>query len=201
MGSDSAIVGSAHAAGSDTIRLGLVGCGNRGSGACRDALSTPGPVRLVAMGDLFSNRLETSLKNLQKYDDLRPRIDVPPERRFVGFDAYQKVHRLGRRSGAVCHAAPFPADPLCGGGQGGKARLPGKALLRRCPRLSAAAGGQRGCQGETLVGRGRAATAASAAVPGEDPEDPRRRGRPGAARADLFQHVRHAGRASPSRRR
>ncbi len=88
---DSAIVGAAHAAGTDTIRLGLVGCGNRGSGACRDALSTPGPVQLVAMGDLFASRLETSLKNLQKYDDLRPRIDVPPERRFVGFDAYQKV--------------------------------------------------------------------------------------------------------------
>ena len=41
MKSDS-IVGSAHPAGSDTIRLGLVGCGNRGSGACLDALSTPG---------------------------------------------------------------------------------------------------------------------------------------------------------------
>ena len=88
---DSAIARSVHVAGTDTIRLALVGCGNRGAGACRDALSTPGPVRLVAMGDLFSSRLETSLKNLQKYDDLRPRIDVPPERRFLGFDAYQKV--------------------------------------------------------------------------------------------------------------
>ena len=43
------------------------------------------------MGDLFSTRLETSLKNLQRHDDLRPRIDVPPERRFTGFDAFQKV--------------------------------------------------------------------------------------------------------------
>ncbi len=91
MNSDSAIVGSAHPAGSDTIRLGLVGCGNRGAGACRDALSTSGPVQLVAMGDLFRFPLENSLKNLQKYDELRPRIDVPPERRFLGFDAYQKV--------------------------------------------------------------------------------------------------------------
>ena len=87
----STIVGSAYVAGSDTIRLALVGCGNRGAGACGDALRTAGPVQLVAMGDLFLNRLETSLKNLQKYDELRPRIDVPPERRFVGFDAYQKV--------------------------------------------------------------------------------------------------------------
>ena len=57
---------AAHAAGSDTIRLGFVGCGNRGTGACREALSTKGPVKLVAMGDLFAERLETSLKNLQQ---------------------------------------------------------------------------------------------------------------------------------------
>ena len=87
----STIVGTAQTGGSDTVRLGLVGCGNRGSGACREALSTAGPVQLVAMGDLFPNRLETSLKNLQTYDELRPHIDVPPERRFAGFDAYQKV--------------------------------------------------------------------------------------------------------------
>jgi predicted dehydrogenase len=91
MMSESSVVGSAHVGGSDTIRLGLVGCGNRGSGACRDALSTRGPVQLVAMGDLYLSRLETSLKNLQKYEELCLRIDVPPERRFAGFDAYQKV--------------------------------------------------------------------------------------------------------------
>jgi predicted dehydrogenase len=79
----------------DTIRLGFVGCGNRGTGACREALSTHGPLTLVAMGDLFANRLETSLKNLQKYDELRPRIDVPDQRKFVGFDAYQKVIDAG----------------------------------------------------------------------------------------------------------
>jgi myo-inositol 2-dehydrogenase / D-chiro-inositol 1-dehydrogenase len=92
MNSGSRIVGPTRPTASDTIRLGLVGCGNRGSGACREALSTKhGPVELVAMGDLFLTRLETSLRNLSKYDDLRPRINVPPERRFVGFDAYQKV--------------------------------------------------------------------------------------------------------------
>jgi predicted dehydrogenase len=67
---------SAHAAGSDTIRIGFVGCGNRGTGACREALSTKAPVKLVAVGDLFAERLENSLKNLQKYDELRERIDV-----------------------------------------------------------------------------------------------------------------------------
>ncbi|MGQ9576829.1 MAG: Gfo/Idh/MocA family protein [Thermoguttaceae bacterium] len=81
----------AHAAGGETIKIGFVGCGNRGTGACREALSTKGPVQLVAIGDLFADRLETSLKNLCKYPELRARIDVPQERKFVGFDAYQEV--------------------------------------------------------------------------------------------------------------
>jgi len=85
----------AHAAGSDLVKIGFVGCGNRGTGACREALSTPGPVKLVAVGDLFADRLEHSLKNLLKYDELRARIDVPAERQFVGFDAYQRVIEAG----------------------------------------------------------------------------------------------------------
>lgn len=85
----------AHAAGSDVVRIGFIGCGNRGSGACKEALSVEGPVKLVAMGDMFPERLENSLKNLSKYDDLRERIDVPDERKFIGFDAYQKVIDAG----------------------------------------------------------------------------------------------------------
>jgi predicted dehydrogenase len=85
----------AHAWGDDLIKIGFVGCGNRGTGACREALSTPGPVKLVAVGDLFADRLEQSLKNLLKYDELRKRIDVPPERRFTGFDAYKQVIAAG----------------------------------------------------------------------------------------------------------
>jgi myo-inositol 2-dehydrogenase / D-chiro-inositol 1-dehydrogenase len=79
----------------DLIRIALVGCGNRGAGACREALSTKAPVKLVALGDLFANRLETALRNLSKYDELLPRIDVPRERRFVGFDAFEKVLAAG----------------------------------------------------------------------------------------------------------
>ncbi len=86
---------SAHAAGSDVIRIGMIGCGNRGTGACREALLAPGAKKLVAIGDLFPERIEFSLKNLQKYDDLAPNIDVPPERQFVGFDAYQQVLAAG----------------------------------------------------------------------------------------------------------
>ena len=79
-----------HAAEDNTIRLALIGCGGRGSGAVVDAFESPnGPVRLVAMADLFENRLAAALQNLsEKYSD---RVDVPPERRFVGFDAYRKA--------------------------------------------------------------------------------------------------------------
>ncbi len=77
-----------HAAEDSTIRLALIGCGGRGSGAAGNALESPnGPTRLVAMADLFENRLNGSHKALsEKY---AARVDVPPERRFVGFDAYR----------------------------------------------------------------------------------------------------------------
>jgi predicted dehydrogenase len=89
------IARSAHAAGSDTIRIGFIGCGNRGTGACREALLAKGPTKLVAMGDLFGQRLENSLKNLQKYEDLRKKIDVPDDRKLLGFDAHEKVLQSG----------------------------------------------------------------------------------------------------------
>jgi predicted dehydrogenase len=79
-----------HAAEDNTIRLALIGCGGRGSGAAANALGAPGgPTKLVAMADIFEDRLSNSYKNLaEKYAGL---IDVPPERRFVGFDAYRKA--------------------------------------------------------------------------------------------------------------
>ncbi len=85
----------AHAAGSDLIRLAFIGCGGRGGGAVTQALSTAGPVKLVAMADVFADRIEDSLKYLLRIDAIRRRIDVPPERRFVGFDAYQKAIDCG----------------------------------------------------------------------------------------------------------
>ncbi|MBC7353378.1 MAG: gfo/Idh/MocA family oxidoreductase, partial [Thermogutta sp.] len=77
-----------HVGENNTIQLALVGCGGRGTGAVGDAFSTTGgPVKLVAMADLFTDRLEGSLQNLQsKFPD---KVDVPPERRFLGFDAYR----------------------------------------------------------------------------------------------------------------
>lgn len=82
---------SAHAAGDDVLRVGLVGCGGRGSGAAGNALAADPNVKLVAMGDAFADQLEVSLNNLKGQGPIAERIDVPAERRFVGIDAYKKV--------------------------------------------------------------------------------------------------------------
>jgi len=79
-----------HAAQDNTIRLALVGCGGRGCGAAADAFeSTAGPVKLVAMADLFENRLRSAHANLGK--QYAAKMDVPRDRQFVGFDAYRKA--------------------------------------------------------------------------------------------------------------
>ncbi len=80
-----------YAAGSDQIKIALIGCGGRGTGAAVNALSTKANVKLVAMADAFQDRLEKSLKSLLARKALRERIDVPKERQFVGLDAYQKA--------------------------------------------------------------------------------------------------------------
>lgn len=79
-----------HAAEDNTIRLALIGCGGRGTGAAANALEAPGgPTRLVAMADLFEDRLSRSHQSLrEKYGE---RIEVPADRRFLGFDAYKKA--------------------------------------------------------------------------------------------------------------
>lgn len=97
----SAIAARAYAAGDETIKVALVGCGGRGTGAATQALSTKGPVKLWAMADVFEDKLEGSLAALtkgqksrydrEKHQGFGGRVDVPPERRFVGFDAYKKA--------------------------------------------------------------------------------------------------------------
>src|SRR5215467_5272264 len=66
---------SAFAAGNDTLKLALIGCGGRGSGAAGQALSTDSPVKLIAMADAFKDKLEDSLKNLSSRH--KDRVDVP----------------------------------------------------------------------------------------------------------------------------
>jgi myo-inositol 2-dehydrogenase/D-chiro-inositol 1-dehydrogenase len=71
------------------LKVALIGCGGRGTGAAAQALSTSGKVKLVAMADAFSDRLEGCLAELKK--DHGDRVDVPEARRFLGFDAYKKA--------------------------------------------------------------------------------------------------------------
>ncbi len=78
-----------HAASSDTIKVGLVGCGGRGTGAAGDAVTAAPNVKLVAMADAFKDKLETSRQVLEK--NIADKMDVPEERRFVGLDAYEKL--------------------------------------------------------------------------------------------------------------
>ena len=79
---------SVHAGSSDLIQVALVGCGGRGSGAAVNAVSTKtGPIKLIAMADAFKDRLDSSYDNISK--DHADQIDVPAERKFVGFDAYK----------------------------------------------------------------------------------------------------------------
>ena len=95
MAAASALAGMAvppvHAAEDNTIRLALIGSGNRGSGAVGNAIGAAAgrPIKLVAMADILEPRLQASHKALSgRFGD---KIDVPPERQFVGFDAYRQV--------------------------------------------------------------------------------------------------------------
>ncbi|MHC4594262.1 MAG: Gfo/Idh/MocA family protein [Planctomycetota bacterium] len=84
------IAPSIYAAENNTIKVALVGCGGRGRGAASNALSVKnGPIKLVAMGEVFENRLAVSYKSLK--DKHARGVDVPKGRRFLGFDAYRKA--------------------------------------------------------------------------------------------------------------
>ena len=79
-----------HAAENNTIQVALIGCGGRGTGAASNALSVPNvPVKLVAMSDVFENRLNASLNNLTKRH--AEQVAVSEDHKFVGFDGYQKA--------------------------------------------------------------------------------------------------------------
>src|ERR1051325_7701992 len=75
----------------ETLRIGLIGCGGRGTGAAAQALAADPNVKLAALGDAFADRLHGSLETLTKQEAIAQKIDVPEARRFVGLDAYQKV--------------------------------------------------------------------------------------------------------------
>lgn len=73
----------------DTLRVGLIGCGGRGTGAASQAMNADKNVVLAAMGDVFDSQLQNSLKSLQQSH--ADQVKVTPETSFIGLDAYQKV--------------------------------------------------------------------------------------------------------------
>src|SRR5437764_151645 len=77
---------NAHAGGRDLLKVGLIGCGGRGTGAASQALRADANVKLWAMADAFDDRLQSSLTRLQADAPIAGKIDVPAERRFVGFN-------------------------------------------------------------------------------------------------------------------
>ncbi len=99
-----------HAAENNLIQVALIGCGGRGTGAAANALSTQGPIKLVAMADVFQDRLNASLNNLKK--SFGDKVDVPPERQFLGFDGYKKAIEALNPGDLVLLATPPAFRPI-----------------------------------------------------------------------------------------
>ena len=89
------------------LKVGMVGCGGRGTGAAHEALSTSSTVKLVALGDVFEDRLISAHQNLK--DSFPDQVNVPETQRFVGFDAYKQVLKL---CDVVILATPPPSRPI-----------------------------------------------------------------------------------------
>lgn len=99
-----------YAAEQNTIKIALIGCGGRGTGAAANALSTAGPVQLVAMADVFENRLAGSLKNLS--GNFAGKVDVPADRQFLGMDGFKKAIDLIAPGGVAVLATPPAFRPI-----------------------------------------------------------------------------------------
>jgi myo-inositol 2-dehydrogenase / D-chiro-inositol 1-dehydrogenase len=93
----------------ETLRVGLLGCGGRGTGAAAQALAADPNVKLVALGDAFQDRLRSSLETLKNQKQIAEKLDVPEDRCFVGFDAYKEVIA---RSDVVLLATPPHFRPI-----------------------------------------------------------------------------------------
>ncbi len=84
-----------YAAGDDVLRVGIIGCGGRGTGAASQALRADKNVKLVAMGDAFADRLESGLSQLKAMKDIADKIAVDNDHKFVGFDCTEKLLASG----------------------------------------------------------------------------------------------------------
>ena len=94
----------------NTIKIAVVGCGGRGTGAAANALTTTGPTQLIAMADVFEHRLANSLKNTSSR--FAGKVDVPKDRRFVGMDGFKKAIDCVAPGGVVILATPPAFRPM-----------------------------------------------------------------------------------------
>jgi predicted dehydrogenase len=90
-----ALPANVHAAGSDTLKVGLIGCGGRGTGAAAQALNADANVQLTAVGDMFEDHLQESLARLHGDEKIAAKVQVKAENCFTGFNAYQGVLASG----------------------------------------------------------------------------------------------------------
>ena len=96
-----------HAAGSDLIQVALIGCGGRGTGAAAQALATKGgPTKLVAMADVFPDRLRGSFQSLRQDNTAAGKMDVPADRQFSGFDSYKHAMDCLKPGDVAIFASP-----------------------------------------------------------------------------------------------
>ncbi|QDT05824.1 Inositol 2-dehydrogenase/D-chiro-inositol 3-dehydrogenase [Rubripirellula lacrimiformis] len=96
-----------HAAEDNTIRIALVGCGGRGTGAALNALSVDnGPIQLVAIADVFEKNLNSTHAALSGHNKVGSKVDCPAERQFIGFDAYRKAMDVLKPGDVVILATP-----------------------------------------------------------------------------------------------
>ena len=94
-----------HAAGSDQINVAVIGCGGRGAGAASNAMQQSGSPKLVAMADIFENRLNTAYEVLQRKHAAQ--MDVPADRKFIGFDAYKHAMDCLKKGDVAIFTTPL----------------------------------------------------------------------------------------------
>jgi myo-inositol 2-dehydrogenase/D-chiro-inositol 1-dehydrogenase len=103
-------VPAAYAKADDTLKIALIGCGGRGSGATVQALSTAGPTKLIAVADAFQDNARNALENFRKHEEVGSKVDVSEDHIFHGFDAYQKL--LATDADVVIIATPPGFRPI-----------------------------------------------------------------------------------------
>ena len=170
-------VAHAHAAGSDVLRVGLIGCGGRGTGAASQAL---GPTRTSSSSPWPTpsrTGSSKSLDTLQKDEAIAAKIDVPPERRFVGFDAYKQVIASGVDVVLLCTPPHFRPIHLAAAVEAGKHVFAEKPVAVDAPGVRSVLATCERREGEGPVGRLRPVPALRQRLPRDRPAHPRRRDR------------------------